>query len=201
MITMAGQAGRAGRAGRFFLPILPFLPLLPVLLFTACTHAQAKTVPDGPPLAMPAPPPREVVAMEVEAPPPAAPAEEPAKPTAPRPRPAVPRVEAAKPEAPAPEPARRPEDVAKPPAPTNLQTTPSTAEGELERSIRESLTRATADLARIDYRALNADARSQYDTAKRFIEQAEDAVRAKNLVFARNLADKAAGLAAQLAGR
>ena len=61
-------------------------------------------------------------------------------------------------------------------------------------------TRATADLNRVDYRALNADARTQYDTAKRFIRQAEDAVRAKNLVFAKNLADKAAALAAQLAG-
>ena len=48
---------------------------------------------------------------------------------------------------------------------------------------------------------LNADAQTQYDTAKRFIRQAEDALRAKNLVFAKNLADKAAALAAQLAGR
>jgi hypothetical protein len=41
----------------------------------------------------------------------------------------------------------------------------------------------------------------QYDTAKRFIQQADDAMKAKNLVFARNLADKAAAIAAQLAGR
>ena len=61
--------------------------------------------------------------------------------------------------------------------------------------------RATADLNRIDYRALNAEARVQYDTAKRFISQAQEALRAKNLVFARSLADKAAALAAQLAGK
>jgi hypothetical protein len=41
----------------------------------------------------------------------------------------------------------------------------------------------------------------QYDTAKRFIRQADDAVKSKNLVFAKNLADKAAVIAAQLAGR
>jgi len=63
------------------------------------------------------------------------------------------------------------------------------------------LTRATTDLNRIDYRALNADARTQYDTAKRFVTQAQEALRAKNLVFARNLADKAAALAVQLAGK
>ena len=38
-------------------------------------------------------------------------------------------------------------------------------------------------------------------TAKRFIQQADEAMRTKNLVFARNLADKAAVLAAQLGGR
>jgi hypothetical protein len=41
------------------------------------------------------------------------------------------------------------------------------------------LTRATTDLNRIDYRALNADARTQYDTAKRFVTQAQEALRAK----------------------
>ena len=86
----------------------------------------------------------------------------------------------------------------KPTPPTStLQTTPATAEGVVERAIRASLARATADLNRIDYRVLNADARTQYDTAKRFISQADGAMRSKNLVFAKNLADKAAALAAQ----
>ena len=63
------------------------------------------------------------------------------------------------------------------------------------------MTRASANLNRINYRALNTDARTQYETAKRFIEQAEDAIRMKNLPFARSLADKAAVLANQLGGR
>ena len=85
--------------------------------------------------------------------------------------------------------------------PSTLQTTPTTAEGEVERGIRASLSRANLDLNRIDYRLLNADAKTQYDTAKRFIRQADDAMRAKNLVFAKSLADKAAALAAQLGGK
>ena len=39
-------------------------------LAAACTHAQAKTTPEMPPLEMPVPPPREVQPTEVEAPPP-----------------------------------------------------------------------------------------------------------------------------------
>jgi hypothetical protein len=88
-----------------------------------------------------------------------------------------------------------------PKPPTTLQTTTAAAEGEVERGIRVTLTRATADLGRINYRALNAEAKAQYDTARRFIQQADDAIREKNLVLAKNLADKAAGIAAQQAGR
>jgi hypothetical protein len=100
------------------------------------------------------------------------------------------------------EPPKPVEEPPKPPTPTTtLQTAPTGTEGENERTTRTLLTRATTDLNRIDYRALNADARTQYDTAKRFVTQAQEALRAKNLVFARNLADKAAALAAQLAGK
>ena len=70
-----------------------------------------------------------------------------------------------------------------------------------ERGIRDTLSRATNGLNRIDYRILDANGRSQYDTAKGFIRQADAAIRAKNLVFARSLADKAATIAAQLGGK
>jgi hypothetical protein len=160
---------------------------------------------------MPSPPPREVEVADatVPVPPPPPPAEEPAR-RAPvaaapaRPRPAPPRQEpapaaAATPPAPV-EPPKPAEEPPKPPT-TTLQTAPTGNAVEVERTIRTVLTRATADLSRIDYRALNADARTQYDTAKRFVTQAQDALKAKNLVFARNLADKAAALAAQLGGK
>jgi hypothetical protein len=57
------------------------------------------------------------------------------------------------------------------------------------------------DLNRIDYRALGKDAQAQYDIAKRFTEQAEEALQNKNVQFAEILADKAAALAAQLLKR
>ena len=60
------------------------------------------------------------------------------------------------------------------------------------------MTVATRDLGQIDYRALGADARAQYDTAKRFIGQAERALKDRNVAFAEQLADKAATLAALL---
>lgn len=175
------------------------LMLLP--LASGCVHTQAKTTPDAP-LDMPAPPPRDVEPNDAETPQPVPLVQEPARSAPARPRP-VPR-EPARPEPPKPEPApaeppKPADDPAK--APSTLQTTPATVEGEVERGIRASLTRAAAALNRIDYRVLNADARTQYDTAKRFIRQADDALRTKNLVFAKNLADKAATLAAQLAGR
>jgi hypothetical protein len=158
---------------------------------------------------MPAPPPRVVDSPDSEAPPPVPLQEEPAHhPTTGQRRPAPP---APKPEAPKPEPPKTdqpppqsgdtkpPEEPPKPA--TTLQTIPAGAEVEVERAIRQQLTHAGSDLNRVDYRALNTEARTQYDTAKGLVRQAEDALKIKNLVFARSLADKAAALAAQLAGK
>ena len=69
----------------------------------------------------------------------------------------------------------------------------------MERRIRSLLVRATSDLSRVNYQALNSDGRTQYDTAKRFVSQAEEAIKARNFVFGANLADKASALAATLA--
>ncbi|MBI4484613.1 MAG: hypothetical protein HY655_01255 [Acidobacteria bacterium] len=139
--------------------------------------------------------------IEAEVPAPIPLPDEPARRLPARPRPAAPRAETPKPELPVVEAQKPDEESPRAAPPTTLQTTPKDAEGELDRSIRTTLSRATADLSRIDYRVLDANGRNQYDTAKRFVQQAEDALRAKNLVFAKNLADKAASLAAQLAGR
>jgi hypothetical protein len=183
------------------------------LAVTGCSHAHAKTSPQGPALEVPPPPPRDVEPIDTEAPAPVPLPQEPARtaPARPRqtpqreqPRPAEPRTEPPKaeptPVTPPVEPPK-PEEGPKPPPTTTLQTMPTNAEGEAERVIRTTLQRATNDLNRVDYRALNSDARNQYDTAKRMMRQADEAIRAKNLVFAKNLADKSAALAAQLAGR
>ena len=161
-----------------------------------CAKARAATVPDGPPLAMPAPPERlippaeplaPVIAqpIEPELPPPAAAAPKPAaKPAPPKPQPT-----------PAPPAAQAP-----PPPPTDtreLQTNTATS-AAAERNVRDLLARAARDLGRVNYRQLSTDGRAQYDQSKRFSEQAQDALRERNFVFAQTLADKAATLAAEL---
>jgi hypothetical protein len=183
----------------------PLWLLLLVMAVPGCMRVRASTVPSGPPLDVPPPPPRIVlpvdVPVEAEVPPPepGPPPEEPRRQPAPaRPRAAGP-VEPPK-TAEEPPPAA-PVPPAPPPATTTLQTTPAAEQGEVERAIRATMARASAGLNRIDYRALNANARTQYDTAKRFIQQAEDAIRMQNLPFAKNLADKAATLAVQLGGQ
>ena len=171
----------------------------------ACLHAAAKTTPDLPPLSMPAPPPRVVEAVEVLQSQPIPLVEEPQRQPIPPPPPRpAPRVEAAKPEAkpeqPSPEPAKVAEEAPK--LPPSLQTTPAAAEGEVERRIRVVMGRASTDLGRVNSQALSAEARNQYDTAKRFLQQADAELKTtRNLVFAANLAEKAAALAVQLAGR
>jgi outer membrane biosynthesis protein TonB len=177
-----------------------------LLVAGGCTRAQARVVPELPPLDVPAPPPRIVEA--VEPPPPPLPAEpqEPVQTIAPKPRPTPPVQQRTEPvkqdppkvESPVPAEPPRPADESRQPA---LQTTPAGREVELERNIKDLIGRATVNLNRVDYSALNGDARTQYDQARRFITQAQDALREKNLVFAETVADKANTLAAQLAGR
>jgi hypothetical protein len=204
---MAGrQTGRQEKKpGRHFLSaLLPLCLSALALLLSGCARAHAAPAPTQP-LEVPAPPPRDIEVRDVEPLPSqpapvttAPPVPEPARPAPPRPRPTEPP----KPEPPKPvdEGANPPVTAPPPPAPT-LQTAPTAADAELERGIRATLGRAGADLRRIDTRRLSAEARDQYETASRYIGQAEDAIRTKNLVFARTLAEKAAVLAAQLAGR
>jgi hypothetical protein len=185
--------------------------LLSCLASVSCVHAQAKVTPDQP-LEVPAPPPREVDVADSEPPPPVPLVTEPARNTPPRSRREPPRTEPArpvdptKPDQPLPTEAPKPPEEIKPaPAPaappTTLQTAPATAEPEVERGIRATMSRANTDLNRIDYRALNKEARTQYDQAKRFVQQADTALHEKNLMYAKTLAEKAAVIAAQLAGR
>lgn len=69
------------------------------------------------------------------------------------------------------------------------------------RSVRDTIERAGRTLAQIDYGKLPKPSQLQYDMAKRFIEQAEEALRAKNFTAAQLMADKAETIAKELAGR
>jgi hypothetical protein len=183
------------------------LPLALCLLTSAaaaagCAKARAATVPNGPPLAMPAPPPR--VFAPTDQPPlaaaPVAPepptAEAPAVPAQPPPRRTT--TAAAGPEKPesTPPPAQ---PVPEPPRELRAASTP--ADAEADRKIKTLLILATRDLAQIDLRKLSVAGREQYDQALSFSQQAEEALTQRNYVFAETLADKAAKLATELLGR
>jgi hypothetical protein len=177
----------------------------PLLAAGGCAKARASALPGGPPLETPLPPPR-IVSSPIESEP-IATAVPPIEAPGPRTTPNAPRAAAPRPERTEPPPVAtaNPAPVPPPPTPTaeepprTLQTTANA--GQVEQRVRGLLANATRDLGRIDYRALGVDAQAQYDIAKRFTEQADEAVKAKNLLFAEQLADKAAALAAQLLKR
>lgn len=182
-----------------------FALALTVAFTAGCAKPKPTVVAVPPALEVPVVPPRVVAALPDEQPPEEEGPAQPEKPRAPRParprsRPATPPTETAlaKPESPQ-EPAA---EAAKPADPSPVLRTPQTAdEPEAARRVRAALGRATDQLARVNVGALGADARAQYETARRFIDQAEGALRARNYIFASYLADKAETLARGLGGR
>jgi len=140
-----------------------------------CAKARAETVPDGPPLQMPAPPQRVLAPVEAVAVPAVA-----AEPDA------LPEVAA-----PPTPPATGPRDL-RAASPTNARTEPG---------VREMLASAARDIGAVNYNRLSAEGRAQYAQSVRFSAQAEQALAGRNLIFAATLAEKAATLAAELLGR
>jgi hypothetical protein len=112
----------------------------------------------------------------------------------------------------APTPARPPvdrervPDVPVPPPPPAIDsprlTTPETPDAAAAtRQVRESLGRARRALDALRYDRLTPDARAQYDTVVQLIQQAEEALRTRDFVFALRVADKAETLARRLSGQ
>ena len=89
---------------------------------------------------------------------------------------------------------------ATPPAPT-LTTPPQGDANAVSRQIRDSIERTRRALEKVDYGPLPDVRKKAYDDAKLFALQAEEAIKVNNLVFARELADKAERLAKELQGR
>lgn len=165
-----------------------------------CGKLRAATQPDLPALETPPPPPRVIPPVQVEAP-----ATQPSQttddqaPPARQPQRPAPAGTEAKPAPPARadrEGEREPVKAEESRPSRSLQTGDSGSVSE--RTIHDQLARASADLQRIDYRGLRPNLKEQYDVAKRFIQQSEEALRAGNLVYASILADKAAEIAAVL---
>ena len=187
------------------------LMLALALQAVACTAARAQVqLEDHPALVVPPVPPRVIDPLPSEPPPiepvgelPVAPANPPRsrppardqnRPAAPEPKPA----ESKPPDTPPGDPAAGTPATPAPP-PVQPLRTPGTSDGpEMAKQVRETLDRANRTLNGIDYQALKPDSRANYDNAKSFIKQAEDALKANNLVVAKLLAERAENIAKQL---
>lgn len=180
-------------------------PLFPVLCVAAllaggCAKPKAQLLPEMPVLAPPPPPPRVVAVYEADPEPAPAVEPEPAEATQTQ-RPRPPRPTSGRDGAVVKEPPPSSPPPVRPaaPPPPSLTLKPSAGgEAKTEASIRDLLGRAMRDLGRANYSALDRDGRTQYDTAKGFVQQAEEALKTRNYVFAGKLADKAATMAAVL---
>ena len=86
-----------------------------------------------------------------------------------------------------------------PPPPPLLTLTPTTGTEGRDRGVHpRTAGQVTRNLSRVNPTGLSTDGHTQYDAARRFVEQSEDALKSRNLVYASKLADKAAAMAAVL---
>jgi hypothetical protein len=168
--------------------------LLSASLGACAAKAEVRTEVALPLLDPPPAPPRVVAVYTEPEPPPVAPAVDAPAPVKPPARPSRAEVRP-EPVADAPEPA----GAGRPTPALSLTLTPSPgAETQTAAAIRDLMARASRDLARVNGASLSSDGRAQLETARRFLQQADEALKARNIVFAGKLADKAATMAAIL---
>ncbi|CAN5643752.1 hypothetical protein BH23ACI1_BH23ACI1_20680 [soil metagenome] len=168
----------------------------------SCSTARAAAPVERPALHVPPVPPRIVEPVALPAPPAPAP-----DPVADLPPPAA--GARSKPVAPPSKPDPKAEvqpEPATPPPPAQPAVPPLRTPGtpdarEATRRIVEISARAQAILNITDYQALNPERKAHYQHTQLLISQADDAIKAANFEFARNLAEKAERLAKELQSR
>ncbi len=148
------------------------------------------------PLEIPEPPPR--VAMDpvpavAEVPPPEEPEPPPVTPAAAAPT--TPRVPASSPPPAAAAPVAQTPEPVRPNPPPELRPAGPAGRTLTAAQVRERLVRTKQKLDSIDRRRLNAGKRADYDSARRFLSQANAAVEGNNLLLAESSVDKAETLA------
>jgi hypothetical protein len=173
------------------------LGVLATVFAAACSANPARTS-AAVPLVIPEPPPRVAMDPVPSAEPPAEAVPVPAsRPTASIPTTAPPRTAAA---APAPVPPATPattqiiEPPRTPPPPDLLPAGPAGLTPTAGQ-VRDAMNRTKQKLDAIDRRRLNSGKRADYDSARRFLAQAEAAVKVNNLMLADSSAEKAETLA------
>lgn len=173
---------------------------------TACVTTRAATPADRPALDVPDPPARVVAQLPTPEPPlpvlevvdelPAG-----TKPSSPtrtnKPAPKDPPKPEVKPDPP---PTTEAPPPAQPPSPQLRMPEPGDA-GAVSRQIRDIVERTRRSLGQINRASLTVLRQKAYDDAQLFVKQAEHELNAKNVVFAKELADKAERLAKELLGR
>jgi len=174
---------------------------------TGCA-AQAKG-PDKPALEVPPPPPHvielpaeplepvgEVPAAPIGAPPRARPPV-----TRPEPKAGETKPADAKPAETAPAETPPPPTPASP-SPNAQLRTPQTADtSAAERAVRTTIDKAKSTLGTVNFPMLSNERKKAFNDAKLFMQQAEDALKEGNIVYAQAVATKAETLARELAGR
>jgi len=174
-----------------------FVVVLSLMALAACGPVQAKAPAPPPALTAPPPPTPLIVPVTIEY------TEPEAKPTQPAttPEPAAPKV----PPTTAAKPAVNPTPPAAsttPPSETPVTTTPvlqTTSDAtEAERKVQEQIDSANRDLDKVTVTTLSKDGRDSYNSARRFIQLAQDNIKTRNFSLALEWAKKAAQLAAQL---
>jgi len=174
----------------------------------ACASAQAKTPIEPVSLEVPTVPPRVVETVVID-PPPAPPVEEPvqapAPATAPKTRPAARDRAETRPEPkPEPEPDPATQQPVAPPVPplrTGTGTGTETASTDEAKRIAEILQNARKLLDGVDTRGMSDDRLGNYESAKDSLLRAETALKASNLVLARQHATRAENIAKLLIAR
>jgi hypothetical protein len=179
------------------------------LIVSACASAQATGSTDKPALNVPPPPPHVI---ELPAEPlepvgevPAVPSGTPPRSRPPATRPEPPKAGEAKPgEAKPPEtaPPDTPPPAPTPPPPSAQLRTPQTADtNTAAKAVRTTIDKARNTLASVNFGPLSKERKKAYNDAKLFMQQAEDALKEGNIVYAQAVASKAETLARELAGR
>jgi hypothetical protein len=150
------------------------------------------------PLEIPEPPPRVTMAPLPAAEPPAEAVPVPAsRPTATLPAPSPPRNATTSPAPPAAQPPAVPVAETPPAAAPPRDLLPAGPAGRTPTvgQVRDTLTRTKQKLDQIDRRRLNTGKQADFDSARRFLAQAETAMNANNLMLAESSAEKAETLA------
>ncbi len=170
----------------------------------ACASGRAQVVEEQPTLAVPPVPPRTIEAQPLVEPPVSEPIVEASTPATPPPKPRANRANTEPKPEPKPEvpPVETANATVPNPAPVAALRTPSTPSGpEATRQLKETLQRTDAILNKVDYQKLGDDKRANWNAAKAYLRQAEEAIAKDDIRQALNLAERAENIAKQLEAR